>query len=305
MPTKLDRLQSTVRHAEQLWREERQSQERNAVNEGAWSVQVIEPILISLDWPRLRRRDLRGTGAYFEWPAKHKVDVALLDHGAPRAFLELKDKHHGRQSCRNDLGNKLAEHVELRSARVAVAAWFQGEAGLCPYRIAPDGSLTPGRVISLREASKDASLLVQLAAPVLLHDQPDRLWMSSTESDAGPVIPRCHPRMIQRRFFQLLKARMGITASLEPRHRCKGVHPPTPTYAYVELPGVLPLGSGLVFDFDNTMNRLQCFFYRDGNQKIGGSGTWDFDETGIDDAVLESFLEQRVLPEIERRRRCG
>jgi hypothetical protein len=305
--TKLARLQSTVRYVEQLWYTEQQSQPKNSVNEGAWSVLVIEPILYALDWPRLLRRELSGTGAYYEWPAKHKVDVALLDCGEPAGFLELKGKHiRNKKFWENELGKKLRKHVKavkLRSARVRVAAWFEGdEAGLCPYEVQADGSLRQGINVTLRDASQDASALAQLAAAVLLDRQSDKVWLHSEERDAGPVIPRCNPRDFQRRFFELLTAKFNIGASLELRHRCRVFAPPTPTYAYTELPGILASGSGLVFDFDNTMNQLQCFFYRDGNRKVDGTGKWSFDHTGMNDTVLEAFLNERVLPKIEQRR---
>jgi len=61
-------------------------------------------------------------------------------------------------------------------------------------------------------------------------------------------------------------------------------------------------GSGIVFDLDNTMNQLQCFFYRDGNRKIGDAGKWSFDERVLDEGELTAFIHQRVIPEIDRRR---
>lgn len=82
-------------------------------------------------------------------------------------------------------------------------------------------------------------------------------------------------------------------------------HPPTPSHAFAELPGVLPDGWGLVFDFDTTVNDMQCFFYRNSNTKQCGVGKWSFDggDGTVDDVALGAFIEQRDLPQIERWRR--
>jgi hypothetical protein len=273
------------------------------VNEGAWSVQVIEPVLAALDWPRLRRSGLDKTGAYFEWPGKHEVDVALLDFGNPCAFLELKDKHVGRSSCRNDLGNKLAWYPKLKGARFAVAAWFRNNPGFCIYDIRPDATLSSRAVVLLSDPRSTSFSFASFAKPVLLNGKSVDDWMQAAVTDASPIEARCHPRVVQGRFFDLLGTRLTLTAPMALRHRCRSSAPPTPTYAFTELPGVLPAGSGIVFDFDNTMNQLQVFFYRDGNRKTGWTPKWSFDETGINDTVLEAFIEKQVLPEIQRRRR--
>jgi hypothetical protein len=299
--TKRDRLIATISHAHDLWKTEQFCQARNAVNEGAWSIQVIEPILAALDWQRLLRRRLDGTGAYFEWPGKHQVDVALLANGVPKAFLELKDKHVGKPSCHNDLKKKLRRHPELLSCHLALAAWFAGAAGFCLYAIQPDGSISPGACLPLSDGLKTSEGLAAIAGPVVLQNISAADWLNSPEEICKPIVPRCNPRDVQRRFFELLHAKLAIRETLETRFRCTTFEPPSPTYAYADLAGVLPQGQGLVFDFDNTMNQLQCFFYNNGNTKIGATRRMSFDECGITDNMLLGFIDNYVVPEIARR----
>ena len=91
MSTNLTRLRNTARFADELWKSERPNYDTNEGLEGLWSLLVIEPILLALEWPRLRQGARSSTGAYFEWPKKNRVDVALLHDGKPRVFAQLKN----------------------------------------------------------------------------------------------------------------------------------------------------------------------------------------------------------------------
>lgn len=65
---------------------------------------------------------------------------------------------------------------------------------------------------------------------------------------------------------------------------------------------MLPKGWGLVLDIDPTMNKVNCFFYRMSSRKIEEVGR-SFDGGRLDESTLASFLEESVLPVIERWRR--
>jgi hypothetical protein len=296
--TKRERLQATLHHAQETWNYEKSCAPKNAVNETAWSIQVVEPVLHALDWPRLLRRHLSGTGAFFEWPGKHQVDLALLEDGIPRAFLELKNDHAG---CRRDLKRKIVKHPELRSCHLAGAAWFATAPGFCLYEVRADGSMVPGPSLELNDERQTVDNLASLAAPVLLGKIGVADWLQSFSPTSDPIFPRCRPRTVQCRFFELLRSKLGLGDSVETRYQCLTFEPPTPTYAYSDLPGILPLGEGIVFSFDSTMNQFQCDFYKNENRKVGGTRKWSFDESGIDDGVLRAFIDEYLLPEIKRR----
>lgn len=133
------------------------------------------------------------------------------------------------------------------------------------------------------------------------------MWLNAEVRSPGPIRPRCAPRVVQRQFFDLLREKLKLAKPLELRRRFTTCDPPTPTFAFAELPGILPSGWGLNFDFDNTMNQLQCFFYRGSDTKINDvkTGKWSFDVSGIGESVLNSFLDERVVPAIGRLRRTA
>jgi hypothetical protein len=296
VPRNLDRLKNTLVLAHQIWQAEERCQSRNATNESAWSVQVIEPVLAALDWRRLRQGDTKGTGAYYEWPGKNSVDVALLVNGEPKAYLELK-KH--RTSCRMDyMRARLDKHPGLRNARLAVAAWHE-HAGFDVYNVNPDATLTVQPMESLAAATQDLRPLAQLAYGVLANEVADvDAWLALPVPDANAVGSRFRPRDVQARFFELLREKLKLDEPLSPRHRCLIPHPPTPTYAFTELPSVLPKGWGLVFGIDPTINDIQCSFFRNSNTELENVGRWRIDD-GLDDRVMERFLDERILPRIQ------
>jgi hypothetical protein len=55
-----------------------------------------------------------------------------------------------------------------------------------------------------------------------------------------------------------------------------------------------------VFGTDATVNDLQCSFFQNSNVEKENVGRWSFDGRSIDDTVLNAFLDERVLPRIER-----
>lgn len=300
MHTNFDRLRETVSMAYQVWRSEQAFCRPNATNESAWSVQIVEPILAALQWPRLNRQELGGSGAFFEWPGKHQVDVALLENGGPKAFLELKQTHAG---CREDLGRKLTRHPELRTATYAVAAWFLDSAGFAIYRIGSNAAVSNCSTIYLADAARDPSELASLAAPALQNSGRDPgAWLAQPCEDVNPVRERMRPRDVQDQFFTLLRQRLNVAVPIETRRSFSRHEPPTPTFAFAELPGVLPQGWGIVLDIDPTMNKVNCFFYRRSSRKAEEVGR-SFDGGHLDEATLTSFLENDVMPVIEQWRR--
>jgi hypothetical protein len=159
--------------------------------------------------------------------------------------------------------------------------------------------------MSLGEAASHPDRLAQVSAAVLLERASVNGWLSEPTTDGGPVLARCDTRAVQRMFFKALEWHLGIAAgALRPRHKCKSTRPPTPSVAYVDLPGVLLAGHGLALHVDTTTNVLQCFFYANSNARDQDDriGKWCFDDSGINNEVLEEFLKDRVLPEVERRR---
>jgi hypothetical protein len=302
VPTNRDRLQRTLQHAHEVWRAEQSRQRKNAVNESTWTVEVIEPVLAALDWPRLRQGDLGGSGAYYEWPTKNNVDVALILGGEAAAYAELKQTLAG---CTADLRKKLAKHPELGAVRWAVAGWFDGDAGFCLFALNHAGELEERHRVTLASVSRKPELLACFAAPVLRGDVASAdAWLQLNCPQADPIVPRFMLRDVQARFFQVLQKKLGIPTPLETRFRLNDFDPPMPTYAYTELPGVLPDGWGIVFDIDPTVNDINCFFYERSPQKVDEAGRWSIDSGKIERHV-EAFIDRRVLPKIEERRRLA
>jgi hypothetical protein len=300
MSTKGDRLQNTLAHLRGLWHAEQRCQCVNAVNEGAWSVQVLEPVLAALDWPRLPQGETGGPGAYFEWGGFNGVDVALISAGRALAFLELKDTC---SNCVADLQKKLRSPAQLDAARYAVAAWFDGDAGFAIHSVRERmvGPLLAR--VRLFDPIPNLGMLARLAAPVLLETAPDgQTWLRRQEPDPAALHSRGEPRRAQRRFFEMLSDRLKISPPPTTREYGNS-DPPTPTHAYAELPGIWPAGWGLAFRIDWRVNLLVCLFYRGSKCRVkgeDGSEQESFDGQSVDERTLAAFLDGRVLPHVER-----
>lgn len=295
MSSKQVQLEATVRSSASLWREEQQHADRKS-KESTFGLEVVEPLFSVLEWPRLKQGDLAGSGAYFEWPLGNGVDIALLDAGDPRAFIELKP------TCGDgkiDLADTLTKGFRRRKLGYAVAAWFMDDAGLCVHQVQPGDVLNEVQRVSLSDPPTCARGLAILARSVVCQGLSPERWLATTVPNPNPIQPRYRARRLLAKAFEILGERLGPGCAFNLLTDYGGKTGCRSGFAFTELPGILLPGHGIGLDIRNTTNKLQCFTYSGGRHKNPRS-VWVTLDDGCGDDVLAEFIDEKVLPEIAK-----
>ena len=302
-----DRLRETIRAILARWRtaESYTPGGVNAVHETTLTLVVMEPLLDALEWTRLSPDAPKNDGAAYEWPANNHVDIALLVNSIPVAFAELKDDQ---SKAAADLRKKLADkRFDLSSARIAVAAWWKKGPGLAWYELSvPQIPLPkPKRTFAVLEPTEECVTgIADLARPVLLREATKELWLQQHLPSAEPPGMRIDLRKVQEQFFATLKSSLGLNCTMQLRRSVTDTQPATPTFAYADLPGVLPLGWGLVFQVHPTLEYLECFFYEGSDKMIDKTRRFRFRHS-VTPNDIDKFITTFVMPHITERKRLA
>jgi hypothetical protein len=281
-------------------------------NEASFGLIVVEPILCALEWPPLPKKDILGSGAFFEWPAYHCIDVCLLDHGNPRVFLELKSE-------RNQLGRVIQKAVEkfdiLIDAQYGLTGWFRGTPGFqfyIPQKLNPNDTKhadcffhsvdwIPEAIVSLSDEEHAPIKLACIAKSVLVGGIDMNYWLSRPTTLDSDLKPRFNLLSVRNRFFEQLCSAINQKEPLKPTDGPGKHGKPTATYAYVEPEGCSH-GYGLALVIDPCANRLSCLFYEGSTQKRDSSTVRCRFEGSVTDECIDTFVTNYVIKAFETHR---